>query len=184
MFVGLTDEMKEILKELKGKRIITFEGAFEKDWNRLYAYFRINMDNESIDFNNEEAYVEFIGEKEEVAYLKCQNSIHKTIADEFGLATNYSSSKIFVDDIVKEINIISETISKEGNDILEYDKGIEIVTEKHTYMFYTKSWFDEYIYYSIDNNCFDELYPIQEDIEVYKNGEDIDIKIERFRKSL
>ena len=51
-------------------------------------------------------------------------------------------------------------------------------------MFYTKSWFDEYIYYSIDNNCFDELYPIQEDIEVYKNGEDIDIKIERFRKSL
>lgn len=184
MFIGFNDEMKKILKSLVGKKLLNFEGDFEEKWNRVYSYLRINTNDGSIDLTNEESYIDFIEEKEDVTCLKCQTSKFNNIKDEFKLSSKYVSSNIIINDVVKEINIITEIIIKEGAENIEYDKGIEIVTENHSYLFYTKSWFDEYIYYSFDNNRYDELYPIDEDLKVWKNGENVNVKIERKKELL
>lgn len=52
--------MIDIISEMKGKNIVSFQCAEIDKWPRTYGNFRINLEDYAIEFSNEEKEIEFL----------------------------------------------------------------------------------------------------------------------------
>ena len=176
--IKITNDMKNLLSSIKGETFLSYECEIEDKWNRTYGYLRINTDLKSLDISNQQKSMSLFGENEDVAIIEIFGNKNKSMKESFNLIDTFSPKKVEINEVIKDVFIISEIVEL-NDEKIEMDMGIIIQTDKHKYYFTKENWFDEFIYINVDKD-FDTIYPIEKDKDEWSSDESDDIKISRF----
>jgi hypothetical protein len=178
----LNNNMLNLLNTIKNSMLTNIECEFEEKWKRAYGYVRLNTTDKSIDITNVQKPIELFGEVDDVAVFECHNNTGKTLKEAFDLIDTFSPTKKEVNEIVENIDIIEEEVIINNSKMI-FDMGIIIKTKSHTYIISRENWFNEFIYVNVDKT-FDEIYPIEKDIEIWNINKNDKISINRYIKSI
>ena len=67
-----TKEMIDVISEMKGKNMVSYQFPQINMKSRTYGNFRINLEDYAIEFSNENKLVDFFDTNEEVAGFECK----------------------------------------------------------------------------------------------------------------
>ena len=175
----LTDEMIDILKSIKGKKILSLQCSKIDEWSRTYGNFRINFIDFSIDFTNEIRTVPFFDSIEDVAGFECVKTNNDT---QFTPGIDRKIQVVPFDEEILSIEIINDEIEvNNGEYQVSFDEAILIHTEARTIMFAKTVWFSELIYILFKDD-YDKIYSVESVKRDWSNGGDYKVSVKRSRK--
>jgi hypothetical protein len=183
MKTKFNDNMLEILKTMKGKKLINIECEFEKEFKRSYGYIRLNFSGKSIDITNVEEPVNLFGTIEDVAVFNCYDNTGKTLKESFNLIDNYNPQRLGINEIINGVEVISEKIKLNNIDEIEFDMCIILKTDAHNYLISRENWFNEFIYLNADTD-FNDVYKISDDKNIWNFENNKSVQIVRTKIKL
>ena len=139
-----TDEMQQMLKELKGKTFKSYVYNKEGRFERAYGNLRINLGRSAIDVTCVQHPVDdYFGEREDMAYFTCEP------ADPKSVFTPYIEGRplaFMVDEIITGVELVNDYVNYDGGAcIIDMDIALVIRTKYHTFTYSRSVWFDETI---------------------------------------
>lgn len=156
-----TDEMRDILRGMKGKTFKSYEGAperFRRD-QEFYGNIRINLGRESIDFTNLEQPTDFAGAIEDVSCFKCKKAEKDSAFEPY---TTFPHLIYMVNERIKSVALVIDKVYVPAEDYeIEFDMALVIRTAHSVYTF-TRGW---YYWESIEVNVDRDKempYPIEQ----------------------
>lgn len=150
--IGFYDNnMIEILKSIIGKKFEYIEFT-NKEKMVSFGNVALNVDGQLIEISNHEDDKGW-DEDYDSAHFEC-----KIISEYEPTVTKSIVSKLNIQEIIKDVNIIYDEITNEYYNF-NYDMALEIITENHKYLI-SRGWFySEDISINIDTE-FDSIYPV------------------------
>ena len=174
-----TKEMINIISEMKGKNMVSYQFPQINMKSRTYGNFRINLEDYAIEFSNENKLVDFFDTNEEVAGFECGKVDLKS---EYSFAVPFDT--VPIEEKVRSIEIITDEIEVDEHDYkIVFDNAIIFHLEYQTLMFSRSICFSELIYIS-DNDDYDSIYPIEKVIEDWNSDGDYKVSVKRTKKSI
>ena len=175
-----TFEMREILKNMKGKTFKSYEGAPERFRGHIefYGNVRINLGRESIDFTNLEQPTEFAGTIEDVSCFACEKAEKNS---EFQPYLAGPHLVYMVNERIKSVAIVVDRVFVPDEDYeIEFDMALVVRTTHNVYTF-TRGWYYwESIEVFVDKDK-EMPYPVEQaqgDWDNIQNGVTITRRIE------
>lgn len=176
-----TDEMINILSEIKGKRFISFECEEDDGFSRSFGNIRINFEDYSIELINDIEALPFYDSIEDIAVFSCKKVDSNVPFEPMAIT---ETRIVPVDEVVKSIKVINdEIVVNDGEYSITIDEGLVIYTESQTYMFSKGIWFSEIINIS-SNDDINSIYPIESVINDWNNDGEDKVVVNRTEQTL
>lgn len=171
-----SDSMISMLKSFIGWKFNSYE--YCSIGNGTYGNLHIHINGEPYEIRNQQSTVILNNESVDLSSL----SIAKAVGKFEPLCGNKLSLNI-IDDTIKDIQIIQDSVILANGDKILMDMAIVFKTKHADTMFSRDAWFSEFITIS-DTSDFDLVYPICRAKDSWRNDDEAEVIIHRITKSL
>lgn len=177
----LTEDMKKLLKDMIGKRFLSYECVWEEKYKRTYGNVRLYLEGYTLEVTNEEHPATFFGTTEDISYFECliddPNQAFKPYAIE-------ETGKYPVNKLVTGVEIINDQIDVgNGKYLFSFDQAIIIHLGNEILMLARDIWFSEIIGIR-DNDDYESYCPIAKIVDTMNCYGKYSVTVNRSRTAL
>lgn len=172
ILVRLTNEMKDLLKKLKGKTFVGYSATEIYQGETVYdGIIYVQTDSVFIKISNKEIEIPWFGEGNKTEHIF---SFHcEEVEEIFGIRESV------VKENIEKIELVNDTIKiPTQNYEITLDMAVIISTKTHKYII-SRGWmFGEYLDVNVDKNL-DAIYSVAQVVEEWNNFGEWEVFVER-----
>ena len=174
--IRFTQAMKDILRGIKGKQLVSLEYGKDPVDNSIYGNFRLYIDDYAIDVTNEVKPLSFFDGIEDISGFTCC----KTEKDvPFKPIAESDCQIIPVEEKITGIEIVTDEIDVNHSEYrICFDTALIIRTTSKILMFTREIWFSEVITFS-QHDDYGSVIPIQEVAESWSSEGEYSVEVKR-----
>ena len=165
-----SNEMVEILREMKGKTFKSYECSIDGIAEKyIWGTIRINLGQYAVDIINREKPVEYFDSVEGLSGFECQKMNLKDDYNEFVVKDSFV---YLVDEKIQSVKIVRDRINiNAGEYKISFDTAVIITTRYNCYTISRGHYFSEEMFFLSDKTEM-HPYPISRIIDDWNDPED------------
>ena len=176
IYATFSASMISMLKSFIGCKFNSYE--YVSIGKGAYGNLRIQINGKPYEIRNQQGMVTMNNESFDLSSL----SIEKA-AGEFEPVCGDQISLKIIEDIIKDVQIIQDSVHLSNGDEILMDMAVVFKSKYTDTMFSRDAWFSEFITIS-DTSDLDSIYPIFRAKDSWRNDDESEVNIHRITKSL
>lgn len=175
-----TDEMKELLASMVGKRFVSYECS-KDSFSRAFGNMRINFNGRSIELTNEEQTFPLFDGEEDMTCFACKVVDSKRPFEPDVVAETTVTD---VNKSITSIEVVTDTIEvNNGEYSIVYDMALIFHMGESVLMVSRDTWFSELITIK-ENDDYNQAFSVDDQKESWSNDGEYKVNVKRVRKSI